>query len=134
MRLRIFKEISDANNYFDPYPDKVKRTAELTPHKVKFLTNKPALIGDSTKHNTNNEQVDTHHILPRMLFPLQSKKGFPNNTPTIKVTQSKHRELHELLAQCKFCEYVNLLQVEDSNIPRSIVKALYRRIRELPMI
>lgn len=133
MRLRIFKEISDANNYFDPYPDKVKRAAELTPYKVKFLTNKPALIGDSTKHNTNNEQVDTHHILPRMLFPLQSKKGFPNNTPTIKVTQSRHRRLHELLAKCEFFEYVRQLQVENPQIPKSIIKVLYKRIRELPM-
>lgn len=117
MRLRIFKEICDANNYFDPYPDKVKRAAELTPYKVKFLTNKPALIGDSTKHNTNNEQVDTHHILPRMLFPLQSKKGFPNNTPTIKVVQSRHRDLHKLLAQCKFCEYVNLYRLRTPVFP-----------------
>ena len=133
MRLKIFKEISDAKNCFDPYPEKVKRAAELTPYKVKLLTNDSALDGDSVSHNTNNEQIDTHHILPRILFPLKSKKGFPNNTPTIKVVQSRHRRLHELLAECDFFEYVRQLQVENPKIPKSVVKALYRRIRELPM-
>lgn len=133
MRLKIFKEISDANNCFDPYPDKVKRAAELTPYRVKLLTNDPALIGSSTQPNTNNEQVDTHHILPRMLFPLKSKAGFPNNTPTIKVVQSRHRRLHELLAECDFFEYVRQLRVENPKIPKSIIKVLYKRIRELPM-
>ena len=124
MRFKTLMRNSDIGNAYNPYPKWVWDKAEAVPVPNELFVKSSPLLGNSVATAEPGMQIDAHHIFPMALFPNE-------HTQTIKVSQKRHKELHEILAKGYFRHYEKELIKENPQVPPKITKILYERIREL---
>ena len=126
MDRNTFTQNIDPNNPLDCYSNLIKTKAKAAPTPNKFWT-KAIFHG-----KTQCEQLDAHHIYPKMLFPLSSAGGAKRETLRIIVSQDRHLKLHRLLAEEKYAQYENAIKAESGGqITDPIAQNILNRIAQI---
>lgn len=129
MKNKTYAKNINTKNTYNPYSNKIKIAALLTPIPTRLLTNSKYKGASAT-----STDYHTHHIYDRNLFPMRS--GYSAGTAIITVSADMHAHLHELLAKAKthedFIVYEQAIKAECGDISDNIADEYMMRIKSLP--
>ena len=129
MKNKTYAKNINTKNTYNPYSNKIKMAALMTPIPTRLLTNSKYKGASAT-----STDYHTHHIYDRNLFPM--KCGYSAGTAIITVSSDMHAHLHNLLASAKthndFIVYEQAIKAECAVISDNIADEYIQRIESLP--